>query len=138
MYTVEYYEYDWDQNLISQGTFTTESKNKAWWFFQKSIHEHYNGKDFWDSISWNDRLVETLHSAEDGYNRCLLHKWEDFDDDISLAWKYGEKRYMSLKELWEEVPKFNGCTMETDEPYIRNNEDGEIAELHIVINWPGC
>lgn len=135
MYTYEYYEYDWQQNLIAQGTFTTEDKRYAWKEFKKSIAEHYHGKDFWDIINWDDRLVETIHSDEAGYSTCILHKWEGFDDDVSLTWKYGETRYKSQEELWEGVPKFKDFTMGCDEPFIRNSQDCEIALLDIEENW---
>lgn len=136
MYTFEYYEYDWQHSLIAQRTFTTENKRYAWEEFKKSIAEHYNGKDFWDNINWNENLVETIHSAEDGYSSCVLHKWEGFDDEVSLAWKYGNIRCKSLKALWEAVPKFKDFTMECDEPYIRNSEDDTVAILDVEEYWP--
>ena len=134
MYTVEYYEYDWDQNLVAHGTFECEDKRRAWQHFSTSIAEHYYGKDFWDDFTWDERVVESIHSDEAGYNSCVLRKWEGFDDDITLAWKYGDVRYKSLQELWDAVPEFKGYGKTMDRPFIYIN-DNTVAELDIVDNW---
>lgn len=135
MYTVEYYEYDWQQNQIAQGIFNTENKIVAWKEFEKSIAEHYHGKDFWTDFNWNDNLVESIHDAEDGYNVCLLHKWEGFDDDICLSWECEGKLYKSIQDLWEARPDFKDCTKECDKTYIVNKDNTATANLVITIDW---
>ena len=135
MYTLGYYEYDRKGNLVAQGTFNTENKRYAWNEFKKSIAERFHGKDFWDDIRWNDIAIETVHTAEDGFNWCILHKWEGFEDDVSVTWKYGKTRYKSLEELWEAVPKFKDHFMETDSPFITNDEDKNLAVLDIEEKW---
>lgn len=134
MYTVEYYEYDWNHNLISQGVYNSESKQDVWNEFASSIAEHYHGKDFWRDFNWNDNLVESVHDAEDGYNICLLRKWEGFDKNVSLSWKCDNTRYKSLKEL-QELAEFVGCTMECDRPYVVSVDGDKIAYLDIETNW---
>ena len=135
MYTVEYYEYDWNQNLISQGVFNSESKETAWYEFAESIAEHYRGKDFWQGFNWDDNRVESVHDAEDGYNICVLHKWEGFDDNVSLAWSYGSVRYKSLMDLWNKRPEFTGCSKECDKPYVVSIDGEGIAYLDIELDW---
>ena len=134
MYTVEYYEYDWNHNLIAQGVYNSESKQDIWNEFAASIAEHYHGKDFWRDFNWNDNLVESVHDAEDGYNICLLRKWEGFDKNVSLSWKCDNTRYKSLKEL-QELAEFVGCTKECDRPYVVSVDGDKIAYLDIETNW---
>lgn len=135
MYTVEYYEYDWQQNQISSGLFNTEMKRDAWDEFELSIAEHYHGKDFWRDFNWNDNLVESVHDAEDGYNICVLRKWDGFDDDVRLGWSVDGETYNSLEQLWKERPDFDGCSKETDVPYILNKDSTAKARLVIKENW---
>lgn len=134
MYTVEYYEYDWYHNLVSQGVFNSEKKRAVWDEFAASIAEHYHDKDFWRDLNWDDNVVESVHDAEDGYNVCLLRKWEGFDENVSLSWKYGDTRYKSLKEL-QELTEFAGCTKECDRPYIVSVDGKEKAWLDIETDW---
>lgn len=134
MYTVEYYEYDWNNNLLAQGVFNCDSKETAWREFAESIGEHYHGKDFWDDLNWDDGVVESIHSDESGYNNCVLHKWEGFDENVSLTWKCGETRYNSLKEL-HELAEFAGCTKECDRPYIVSADRKKIAYLDVKTDW---
>ena len=131
MYIVEYYEYDWDQNLLAHGVFNCERKEDAWRHFEDSIAEHYHGKDFWTDINWDNNYVESLHEAEDGYNECLLHKWEGFDDDVKLSWKVDDTKYKTRNELWEKRPEFKDEILFPDKPYITDKAGKQYARLNI-------
>lgn len=106
-----------------------ETKNAAFKFFEESLAEHYRGKDFWSDVDWNDISVSSIHFDECGANSLILFKWEGFDNDIELAWEYNDKKYHTIKDLWDNEPKFVGETMETDRPFIRSKDGNEVAML---------
>lgn len=133
MYTVELFEYDLQGRQVAYGVMNYEDKETAWNDFSESIGEHFR-KDFWDDFDWNDILVESIHFDEAGYNTCILHKWEGFDEDVSLAWKVGNTRYKSLKELWEALPEFKDHHKVCDVPYIDSSDGEKIAYLDIETN----
>ena len=135
MYIVEYFEYDNDQRVIARGLTTYENKRDAWLDFKSSITEFFRGKDFWEDFNWDDNTVESTHYAEDGYNVYFLRKWDDFDKNVSLAWKVDDTRYKSLEDLWINRPDFAGCYKMPDEPYIVSKDGKKIAWLSIKTEW---
>lgn len=131
MYIVKYFEHDWDHNLIDKEVHEFETPKEAWDCFKESIAEHYHGKDFWTGFEWNDGFVESLHDAEDGWNVCLLYKWEGFDDDVKLSWKVDDVKYETLEELWAKRPEFDGEYICTDKPFILSKDNKQYAWLDI-------
>lgn len=115
-----------------------KTKEEAWLHYYDDIFEYgITGRDFWGDIWWDDNCVVTVHYDEGGNSKVWIEKWEGFDDDIQIYWEYNGKKYKSLKDLWDAEPKFNGCYMETDRPWIRHEDDlaGEdMAELEIELS----
>lgn len=109
------------------------SKKDAWEYFYNLIGEHAMGRDFWGHFGWDDKIVETINWDEAGYCNGILYKWDGFDNDIEIGWKYNEVVYHSHKELIDAFPEyFEGYDLETDKPFIRGKDD-QIADLYIDI-----
>ena len=113
------------------------TKEDAWLFFQNELQEH-SRRDFWDYVDWNDDVVVSTHYDEGGWTHVWIEKWDGFDEDVKVSWEYDGVKYKSLKELWKEVPIFQGNYMETDRPWIsvwdEVNKKGYTANLSVDLS----